>query len=127
MAPPEGRPDRGQATVELALVLPLVVLLLLMLIQGGLLVRDQILATHAAREAARAAAVDVDPAAGRRAAQAAGPLDPSRLRVRVVHRGGPGSRLLVHVAYDSPTHLPLVGRFLGDVRLRASASMRVER
>ena len=47
----------GQSTVEFALVLPLVVLLVLFVVQGGLIVRDQLLVSHAAREAARAAAV----------------------------------------------------------------------
>ena len=49
--------DRGQSTVEFALVLPLVVMVLLLVVQVGLVVRDQVLVVHAAREAARAAAV----------------------------------------------------------------------
>ncbi|HWI04001.1 MAG TPA: TadE/TadG family type IV pilus assembly protein [Acidimicrobiales bacterium] len=48
-----GRADEGQASVELALVLPLVMMLLLAVVQLGLLVRDQILVVHAAREAVR--------------------------------------------------------------------------
>ena len=48
--------------MELALVLPLVVALLLAVVQVGLIVRDQVLVVHAAREAAREAAVDPDPA-----------------------------------------------------------------
>ena len=52
--------ERGQATVEAALVLPLVALLLLAVVQIGLLVRTELLVTHAAREAVRAAAVDAD-------------------------------------------------------------------
>ena len=51
---------RGQATVELALVLPLVVFGLLAILQVGLVVRDQVAVVHAAREAARAASVDPD-------------------------------------------------------------------
>ena len=62
------RGDEGQAAVELALVLPLVVALLLAVVQVGLIVRDQVLVVHAAREAAREAAVDPDPAAALRAA-----------------------------------------------------------
>lgn len=121
------RRDGGQATVELALLLPLVVVLLVALVQAGLLVRDQVLLIHAAREAARAAAVDADAGAATRAARNAGPLDPGRLRVRVTGRDGRGSRVTAHVAYDSPIRLPVVGRRLGDVPLRASATMRVER
>jgi hypothetical protein len=113
--------------VELALALPLVVLLLLALVQGGVVVRDQILVTHAAREAARAAAVDGDTQAIERAARDAGPLRSSRLHVRVTGRGGRGSRVTVRVIYEAPTRVPLAGRLLGDVRLQASATMRVER
>lgn len=119
--------DDGQATVELALGLPFVVILLLALVQGGLLVRDRVLVTHAAREGARAAAVDEDGDAVEQAAADAGPLDPRRLQVQVDGRGGPGSRVTVHVTYRAPTALPLVGRLLGDVELTASATMRVER
>src|SRR3954471_811626 len=57
--------ERGQATVEFAFVLPLVILAVLAVIQVGLVVRDQLGVVHAAREAARAASVDPDPGRGR--------------------------------------------------------------
>ena len=63
-APRRTRGARGQSTVELALLLPVVVLLLLAVLQMGLLARDIVLVTHASREAARAAAVDSDPERG---------------------------------------------------------------
>ncbi|HEY3141208.1 MAG TPA: TadE family type IV pilus minor pilin [Acidimicrobiales bacterium] len=121
------RADRGQATVELALVLPLIVVLLMALVQAGLLVRDEILVTHAAREGARAAAVDENPEAAEQAARAAAALDPAALTVTVKGRDGPGSRVTVHVTYRRPARLPLLGRALGNVTLQASATMRVER
>jgi Flp pilus assembly protein TadG len=117
----------GQATVELALVLPLVALLLLALVQAAVVARDQLLVAHAAREAVRAAAVDDDVDAARRAAEQAGPLAAERLDVQVSGRAGVGSRVRVVVRYTVPTHLPLVGRAVGDVVLTASATMRVER
>ena len=58
------RSDRGSvgsATVEFALVLPLVLVVVLALVQVGLLVRDRLLVEAAARAAARAAAVQDDP------------------------------------------------------------------
>lgn len=106
---------------------PLVVFLLLALLQGGLLVRDQILVTHAAREAARAAAVEADRDTIERAANRAGPLDRERMHVDVLGRDGPGSQVTVHVSYRAPTNVPMVGALLGDIEMRASASMRVER
>lgn len=122
-----GRGDKGQASVELALVLPLVVLLLLVVVQVGLVVRDQILVVHAAREAAREAAVDASPDAPRRAAAASSTLAGDRITVTVAGRGAAGSRVRVEVAYRAPTDVPLVGMALGNLTLRASATMRVER
>jgi TadE-like protein len=121
------RPDSGQATVELALVLPLLAVLMLALVQAVVLARDQLLVTHAAREAARAAAVDPDPGAPRRAAIRAGPLDPGRLEVDTGPRGTVGTSVRVEVRYREPTTLPIVGRAIGDVTLSSEATMRVER
>ena len=56
-----GGAEGGQATVEFAFLLPLVVFAALAVIQIGLVVRDQMDVVHAAREAARAASVDADP------------------------------------------------------------------
>ena len=119
--------DGGQAAVELALVLPLVVLVLLAVVQVGLVVRDQVLVVHAAREAAREAAVEPAPDAARRAALAGSGLRADRLAVDVSGRGGAGTRVRVQVRYRTPTQVPLVGTALGDVDLEATATMRVER
>lgn len=113
--------------MELALVLPLVVMLLLLVVQVGLLARDQVLVVHAAREAAREAAVDPAPEAARTAAEASSGLDPGRLDVEVTGRGAPGSRVKVTARYRSPTAVPVVGALVGELRLQASATMRVER
>ena len=51
------RDDRGQATVEVALMLPVLVILAMALVQVGLVARTTVLVHHAAREGARAAAV----------------------------------------------------------------------
>jgi Flp pilus assembly protein TadG len=119
--------DEGQAAVELALVLPLVAMLLLAIVQLGLVVRDQILVVHAAREAARQAAVDPSPDATRRAAVAGSGLAASRLDVSVSGRAGPGSRVHVGIRYRDPTTVPLVGALVADLTLKADATMRVER
>lgn len=121
------RGERGQAAVEVALVLPLVVALALALLQLGLVVRDQLLVLHAAREGAREAAVRDEPGAARAAAAHATALGGDRLTVRLKERGPPGGTVTVEVSYRSPTDLPLVGPLLGDVTVRASATMRVER
>lgn len=119
-------PDGGQATVEVALLLPLIVTLLLGVVQVGLVVRDQVLVTHAAREAARAAAVDPRPEVARAGAVGAARLDPARLEVDLAGGTDPGATLAVTVRYRSPTRVPVVGPLVGDRTLVAEARMRVE-
>jgi Flp pilus assembly protein TadG len=121
-----GRREGGQSAVELVLALPVLVVLLLGLVQVGLVARDQLLLTSAAREAAREAAVAADPDAARRGALAGARLAPDRLDVRTSGRGGPGSRVTATLVYRSATDVPLVGAMVGDVRLTASVTMRVE-
>lgn len=120
------RDERGQAATELALVLPLLALLVLLLVHVALVVRDQVLLTHAAREAARAAAIDPAPEAPRRAAEGSARLAPARLSVEAGTRGGPGELVTVRLRYRSPTDLPLIGPLLADPTLTAEATMRIE-
>lgn len=123
-----GGKTRGQATVELALVLPLILGLLLLLAQVGLVLRDQLLVVHAAREGARAAAVGPTGDRARAGAVAAGSLDPARLDVGVATVPGPADSTLVSVTvrYRSITELPIIGPFLGDVWLSETVTMRLE-
>ena len=121
-----GEGDEGQAAVELALVLPLVVVLLLAVVQVGLLVRDHVRLVHAAREAARQAAVDVTTDAPRRAAEASSGLDGRRLEVTVSGRGAAGSRVTVALRYHAGGQVPLIGAAVHHVTLEATATMRVE-
>ena len=57
--------EAGQTTAELALLFPVVLLLALVLVQAALVLRDDLAVTNAAREAARAGAVDPDPGRAR--------------------------------------------------------------
>lgn len=108
--------ERGQASVELALALPFVLAALLLVVQVGLVVRAQVLVVHAAREAARAAAVGEPP-------PPPDGLDPTRTEVRVVESGG---RARATVTYRARTDIPLVGPLVPDLELRGAATMRVE-
>ena len=114
---------RGQATVELALVLPLLAALLLFGVQVGLIIRDEIMVINAARAGARAAAVSVAPGEARAAAERSGQLDPSRLEVRARRSG---EFVTVSVRYLSVTAVPLIGPMLGDIALEESTTMRIE-
>ncbi len=116
-------PEWGQATVEFALVLPLVIFLILAVLQTALVVRDYVATVHAAREAARAASVDRDPTAATRAARRV-------LRdatVEVGARPAVGGPISVTVHFRSHTSLPMVGALVPDPDLNATATMRTER
>ncbi|MEL7209867.1 MAG: TadE/TadG family type IV pilus assembly protein [Actinomycetota bacterium] len=115
--------DHGQATVELALVTPLLVLLLLTIVQVGVVTRDQVLVVHAARAGARAAAVEPESRVAVEAAHGAGQLDPARMSVDLVATAG---EVRVTVRYRAPTNVPLVGSMVGEVELQASAVFRRE-
>ena len=119
-----GRRRSGQATVELALGFPVVLIGILLVLQLALVGRDQLLVSHATREAARTAAVDPRPGAGRDGALAATTgLDPDRLTVDSRRRG---ERVQVTLRYRSRTALPVVGALVPDPMLRAAVTMRIE-
>lgn len=120
------RASRGQATVELALLLPVVLTLVLGVVQVGLVVRAQIQVVHAAREAARVVAVTGDPSLAADAAARAGGLDPARLRVTVEGHPVSGSVAAVTVVYVAPTDVAIVGPAVGDVTVTARVAMLIE-
>jgi Flp pilus assembly protein TadG len=119
------RHDEGQATVELALVLPVVAVLALVVVQVGVVAYRQVLVVHAAREGARAAAVEDGgrPEAARAGAERAGGLEAARLDVSTVDEG---RHVAVTVVFDEPTDVALVGRLLPSLRLEGRATMRIE-
>jgi Flp pilus assembly protein TadG len=113
----------GQSTVEFALVLPFVFLLLLALLQAGLMLRDQLVVAGAAREGAREAAVSAERGRIEAAVRRAAPdLD---LTVRVSRGPRRGDPAIVDVV-ARPTALPLVGAIASGRKLTSTAVMRVE-
>jgi len=118
--------DRGQATVEVALLVPLMAVLVLVVVQVGVLVHDQLLVMAAAREAVRAGAVSGAEADTRAAAGSTGGLDPGRLEVAVSRGPGEGGTVRVVLRYVSRTDVPVAGALLPDVTVSATASMRSE-
>ncbi len=120
------RSHGGQATVELVLVLPVVVLALLLVIQVGLIARAQVLVVNAAREGARAAAVE-GPDAARAAVTGSPGMLADRVSVAAATESGQTADLVrVKVRYRVPTDVPLVGPLVGDPTLTAEVVMRAE-
>jgi len=104
------RSQRGQATVELALVLPVVVVLLLLVLQAGLAVRDRLVVLHGVRVAARAVIVDPTESAARGALRRSGVGAGGTVTVSGELRTGGLAEVTVAMR---PTTVPIVGRVLG--------------
>jgi Flp pilus assembly protein TadG len=116
------RSDRGQATVELALSLPLLCLFLLGIVQLVVVVRDQLAVQLAAREGARAAVVAASSAA---AAQAAATRAVT-LRPLAVHTTSSAATVTVTVTHVTRTDVPMIGLLLPDITVTADATMTLE-
>ncbi len=119
--------EDGQASVELALCLPILAVLIALLVEAGGLATDHVRLWHAAREAARVAVVEPDESQARSAAERAGlegielSIEPATdARVR-------GEPLSATVTYRPAGRVPLIGRLLTGIVMRAEATMRIER
>lgn len=123
------RRQRGSASVEFAVVLPLALVAMLLVVQVALVVAQQLVVQHAAREGAREAAVWNDDARAREAVIRAGDLDPDRTEIEVTPADRPvGAPVRVFVRYRAPLVVPYVARFLpAETTLSASVEYRVER
>ena len=118
----EGRHDSGQATVELALSLPLLFMFLLGIVQLVVIVRDQLAVQLAAREAARAAAVAApSDAAAQGAANRAVALRPLIVATNVAI-----DTVTITVSHVTHTDVPMIGALLPDVTVKATATMALE-
>lgn len=123
--------EKGQATVEFALVIPFLMLALLVLIQTGLAMHAQIMVTQAAREGARqATTADSDSEIIQAVRKSAASLDSSRLAVsyQAPHGWRVGQPVTVTVRYHMPAFVPLVKAiFPNSVVLKGSTTMRIEK
>lgn len=123
------RDEGGQALVEFALVLPLLLVVVTGIIQFGVVFHDYLNLTDAVRAGARAAAVSAtssDPVASARSAvtSSAGGLDARRLGVTVSSTWQSGS--LVTVAATYPYSISIFGISVRAGSLASSTTERVE-
>ena len=116
--------DAGQATVEVALAVPLLVIIMLFGVQIAMVIRDQIATIAAAREAARAVVVaNGNTGAAEAAITRTAALAPNR---RSVHISTNNGLVTATITYRSPTDLPLIGIFIPDITVHATATMALE-
>lgn len=120
-----GGPQKGQATVELALCLPIVMLVIGALIEVTAVAVDNLRLWHATREAARVASVEPDDSVARAAATSViTPLDISITPEADARVGG--EPVIVQAAYRPDAEIPLIGALFERLRLRAWVAMRIE-
>lgn len=116
--------ERGQATVELAVLLPVVVVLVVLLAQVALVARDRVVLVHATRAAGRAVIVEPTVASARDALDALGePASSSTVSLEGSTR--PGELMQVRVVLRRPA-LPLLAGLVGPIELREQVTVRVE-
>ncbi len=116
----------GSATVELALALPILTIFLLLIVQVGVVMLDQLAVTQAAREGARAAAVDPKNGVGAAAARRATGLPSERLAVVVSKPSGSPKMVTVRTSFTSRVVFPFTQRVLLEPKVEGRASMLVE-
>ena len=117
------RAQGGQASVELALVLPVLLGMVVLLGQAGLVVKDYVLVTHAAREAVRAAVVDPRQAVAEQAARDATGLARHRLAVALRRDR---SLVTAIVSYRHALNVPFTARKIAEIPLSVQVTGHVE-
>jgi Flp pilus assembly protein TadG len=120
------RNQAGQAVAEFAAVIPLVVLFMVLLVEVGLVMVDQLAVERAAREAARTAAITASPAEIQMAAYHATELSTSHMKVEIGKRPDANGMVRVTVRYQGSVVEPFTGAVLFHPQLHADASMHVE-
>ena len=127
--------DAGQALVEFALILPLMLLLLFALADFGRAFYTWLVVTNAAREGARVGATQAATnAIEQRIYDAIGPLDPADLTISLTNVQGPrGEPIEVDLTYSFQYVTPIgdlitmiSGGSLDTPVIRGHASMRLE-
>lgn len=117
--------EKGASSVEFAIILPVLILILFGILEFGFVYRDYLAITHAAREGARLAAVGNYSETEIR--QRSYPVSPTYVSLAYLTTDGlprHGYPVEVEVAYDRPLNIPLFTKT--TIRLTSKAMMRVE-
>jgi hypothetical protein len=118
----KGISENGSSSVEFALILPVLILLLFGIIEFGFVFNNYLAITHAAREGARLAAVGHYSEAVVR--ERAYPATPSAIVVSYPNGDKHGEPVQVAVRADSSIFIPLFGS--RTIPLESQAEMRIE-
>jgi Flp pilus assembly protein TadG len=114
--------ERGAALVEMAVILPVLLLLVFGLIEFSRAFNAKAVVTHASREGVRVLAITGDAGQGAEAARAAsGPLDPALIGISSTGCT-PGEPTSMTVSYPFEWLMPLIGQ--GVLTISTTAVMR---
>lgn len=124
------RCESGQASVEFALVLPVLLLITVAACQVAMTLNCLLVVTAASREGARRGAETNDAGAARKAAEAAAaalPGDRPRIEIGFPEGRSRGAPVRVTVTYRMPLLLPGLDRLIGKPEFSRSTAMTLER
>jgi len=122
--------QKGQALVEFAIILPLLLLLVMGIFQFGMMINSYLTIQNITREGARAAVVgSMDSEIIHRMKQISPTLNHNQLSIDITPSQGirrSGESLTVKVSYQYPMTVPIISNLFSEVTLNAKTSMRVE-
>lgn len=119
--------EKGASAVEFALILPILIILVFGIVQFGIAFNNYITITHAAREGARIAAVDLNnPDLKNIIIERAYPVSitPDDIVISTPEGTDIGDPVEVEITYNISITIPLVGSW--DIPLKNKAIMRLE-
>lgn len=114
--------EKGASSIEFALILPVLVMLMVGIFEFGMAYSNYIAITHAAREGARLAAVNQF--SEELVRERAYPVNPDLIILSYPYGNTHGEPVLVTVKYNKKIEIPMWGETV--VPLQSQASMRIE-
>ncbi len=114
----------GQATVELALLLPLLVVFVMLIAQFAIVANHQLALWQVTRDAARVASLTTSPNDAVRSVVERNAIAGVQATIEDVVQSD--AKTLIRLKYRERTTLPLLGAFLPDLTLRAEVVMATE-
>lgn len=122
---------KGQAIVELAIILPFLLLLIIGMVDCGRVMNAYLVTTNASREGARQASVGKNDTEVIASIQnAADSLDTPRLQITIMPQASErtrGTEVRISVSYPVEIITPLIGQIISNpYMIQTSTSMRVE-
>jgi Flp pilus assembly pilin Flp len=119
--------EKGASAVEFALILPLLIMLVFGIVEFGIAFNNYVTITHAAREGARIAAVDLNnPDLKNIIIERSYPVSitPDDITISTPEGTNIGDPVEVEITYNISITIPLVGSW--DIPLKNKAIMRLE-